>query len=108
MHRLAGGPVIAIRETLEQLNAMGLSVAIDDFGTGYSALGYLSRFPIGTLKNLLEDSRLHRKLGRVIEQAVHSDNLLHRGSAVRFVGGHFTRDEFLASPWTSRKNHLVF
>jgi diguanylate cyclase (GGDEF)-like protein len=41
---------IAVRETLEQLNAMGLSIAIDDFGTGYSALGYLSRFPIETLK----------------------------------------------------------
>ncbi|NWB31392.1 sensor domain-containing protein [Pseudomonas gingeri] len=41
---------IAVREVLEQLNAMGLSIAIDDFGTGYSALGYLSRLPIETLK----------------------------------------------------------
>ena len=41
---------IAVRETLEQLRAMGFSIAIDDFGTGYSALGYLKRFPVETLK----------------------------------------------------------
>ncbi|MBT0570532.1 EAL domain-containing protein [Curvibacter sp. CHRR-16] len=35
---------------LQSLRAMGISIAIDDFGTGYSALGYLSRFPIDTLK----------------------------------------------------------
>jgi diguanylate cyclase (GGDEF)-like protein/PAS domain S-box-containing protein len=40
----------SVRETLEQLCAMGLSIAIDDFGTGYSALGYLNRFPLRTLK----------------------------------------------------------
>ena len=27
-----------------------MTLAIDDFGTGYSALGYLTRFPICTLK----------------------------------------------------------
>ncbi len=37
-------------DTLHRLRAMGLTLAIDDFGTGYSALGYLTRFPIGTLK----------------------------------------------------------
>ncbi len=41
---------ITVRETLEQLCAMGLTIAIDDFGTGYSALGYLNRFPVRTLK----------------------------------------------------------
>ena len=41
---------IAVRETLEQLCAMGFTIAIDDFGTGYSALGYLNRFPVKTLK----------------------------------------------------------
>ncbi|WP_187806029.1 EAL domain-containing protein [Aquipseudomonas alcaligenes] len=41
---------ITVRESLEQLRAMGLSIAIDDFGTGYSALGYLKRFPVETLK----------------------------------------------------------
>jgi diguanylate cyclase (GGDEF)-like protein/PAS domain S-box-containing protein len=35
---------------LEALSAMGVGIAIDDFGSGYSSLGYLKRFPIGTLK----------------------------------------------------------
>ncbi|MFJ2363510.1 EAL domain-containing protein [Pseudomonas sp. NPDC087697] len=41
---------IAVREILERLFDMGLTIAIDDFGTGYSALGYLSRFPVEILK----------------------------------------------------------
>jgi len=28
----------------------GVRIAIDDFGTGYSSLGYLSHFPVDTLK----------------------------------------------------------
>lgn len=39
-----------ISATLSDFKAMGLSIAIDDFGTGYSGLGYLTRFPIDTLK----------------------------------------------------------
>ncbi len=39
-----------VRASLEALSAMGLRIAIDDFGTGYSALGYLTRFPVQTLK----------------------------------------------------------
>ncbi|WCN10241.1 bifunctional diguanylate cyclase/phosphodiesterase [Marinomonas mediterranea] len=30
--------------------ALGFSIALDDFGTGYSSLGYLSKYPIDTLK----------------------------------------------------------
>jgi EAL domain-containing protein (putative c-di-GMP-specific phosphodiesterase class I) len=40
----------AILHTLSTFKSMGVSIAIDDFGTGYSALGYLTRFPIDTLK----------------------------------------------------------
>ncbi|MBX3619578.1 MAG: EAL domain-containing protein [Rhizobacter sp.] len=39
-----------VRQTLEALSAMGITIAIDDFGTGYSALGYLTRLPVQTLK----------------------------------------------------------
>jgi diguanylate cyclase (GGDEF)-like protein len=39
-----------VRQTLEMLSAMGITIAIDDFGTGYSALGYLTRLPVQTLK----------------------------------------------------------
>ena len=35
---------------LQALRDLGATIAIDDFGTGYSALGYLTRFPIDTLK----------------------------------------------------------
>lgn len=36
--------------TLNELNAMNVTISIDDFGTGYSSLSYLKRFPIDTLK----------------------------------------------------------
>lgn len=37
-------------ETLSRLKGLGLSIAIDDFGSGYSSFGYLTRFPIDSLK----------------------------------------------------------
>jgi len=38
------------QEALLALKDLGVQLSIDDFGTGYSSLGYLSRFPIDTLK----------------------------------------------------------
>ncbi|MBF0583266.1 MAG: EAL domain-containing protein [Magnetococcales bacterium] len=35
---------------MKGLRNFGISLAMDDFGTGYSALGYLSKFPLNTLK----------------------------------------------------------
>ena len=40
----------ACLETLNVLNALGVSLALDDFGTGYSSLSYLRRFPLDVLK----------------------------------------------------------
>ncbi|MGE4528302.1 MAG: EAL domain-containing protein, partial [Rhodospirillaceae bacterium] len=37
-------------ETLSRLKRLGLTIAIDDFGSGYSSFGYLTRFPIDSLK----------------------------------------------------------
>ncbi|HNB45346.1 MAG TPA: EAL domain-containing protein [Burkholderiaceae bacterium] len=39
-----------VASILAELRQLGFTLAIDDFGTGYSALGYLTRFPITTLK----------------------------------------------------------
>ena len=39
-----------VRETLQKLKALGVSLVLDDFGTGYSGLRYLSNFPIDKIK----------------------------------------------------------
>jgi diguanylate cyclase (GGDEF)-like protein len=38
------------RRTIEALQARGIDLHLDDFGTGYSSLGYLTRFPLETIK----------------------------------------------------------
>ncbi|WP_260954598.1 bifunctional diguanylate cyclase/phosphodiesterase [Pseudomonas citri] len=69
---------ILVQDTLEQLDAMGISIAIDDFGTGYSALSYLSRLPIGTLKidrsfiHDIEHNRDSAELVKAIISMAHS------------------------------------
>jgi diguanylate cyclase (GGDEF)-like protein/PAS domain S-box-containing protein len=35
---------------LHQISNTGVKIAIDDFGRGYSALGYLTQFPVDTIK----------------------------------------------------------
>ncbi len=39
-----------VREAIDQLSDMGVSLAIDDFGTGYSSLQYLKRLQSNVLK----------------------------------------------------------
>jgi diguanylate cyclase (GGDEF)-like protein len=62
---------------LSAFRSMGVSIAIDDFGTGYSALGYLTRYPIDTLKidrsfiqNVTTDRR-HAELVKAILSIAH-------------------------------------
>lgn len=38
------------RDTLQQLQSLGIKIAMDDFGTGYSSLNYLQTFSIDHLK----------------------------------------------------------
>jgi diguanylate cyclase (GGDEF)-like protein/PAS domain S-box-containing protein len=38
------------RQTLTELNDLGIGLAIDDFGTGYSSLSYLKQLPLDYLK----------------------------------------------------------
>ncbi|WP_298441164.1 EAL domain-containing protein [uncultured Ferrimonas sp.] len=38
------------KETLLELQNLGVSLALDDFGTGYSSLAYLKQLPLNTLK----------------------------------------------------------
>ncbi|UVL86457.1 EAL domain-containing protein [Pseudomonas sp. B21-028] len=73
---------ISVRELLEQLDAMGISIAIDDFGTGYSALGYLNRLPVETLKidrsfiHDIQHNRDNAELVKAIISMAHSLQLM--------------------------------
>ncbi|MCS6898805.1 MAG: EAL domain-containing protein [Myxococcales bacterium] len=39
-----------VRELLNKLRSLGVSISIDDFGTGYASLSYIKRFPMDVIK----------------------------------------------------------
>lgn len=39
-----------VRESLDRLDKLGVTVVLDDFGSGYSSLSYLMRFSVSSLK----------------------------------------------------------
>lgn len=65
------GPV-PVNRCFEQLRRLGVKISIDDFGTGYSNLGYLSRFPLDTLKidRSFVTELQHKKDNQQIVQAI--------------------------------------
>lgn len=67
---------IRVADLLTRLVGQGLRFSLDDFGTGYSSLGYLSRFPVQTLKvdksfvdELGEDDRKSRITSAIVTLA---------------------------------------
>ncbi|ARN22382.1 putative bifunctional diguanylate cyclase/phosphodiesterase [Piscinibacter gummiphilus] len=62
-----------VREDLETLAALGVTIALDDFGTGYSALSYLTHFPVHTLKidrSFVKDLPGDRQSGELVKAIV--------------------------------------
>jgi diguanylate cyclase (GGDEF)-like protein len=60
-------------EILDGLRTMGIRVALDDFGTGYSSLGYLSRYPVDTLKidrSFVSGMLTHRSTRAVVDAII--------------------------------------
>ncbi|MGH8488019.1 MAG: putative bifunctional diguanylate cyclase/phosphodiesterase [Gammaproteobacteria bacterium] len=43
-------PTAGMRQMLNDIKGLGVSLAIDDFGTGYSSLSYLAYLPVNALK----------------------------------------------------------
>ncbi|MDR7238777.1 EAL domain-containing protein [Neobacillus drentensis] len=56
-----------VRDTINSLRDLGISIALDDFGVGYSSISYLNQFPFDVIKidksfirnMLLSDKNLH-------------------------------------------------
>jgi diguanylate cyclase (GGDEF)-like protein/PAS domain S-box-containing protein len=48
--QLAADDSPRVRETLDELRALGAHLAIDDFGTGYASLRYLTTLPVDLIK----------------------------------------------------------
>jgi diguanylate cyclase (GGDEF)-like protein/PAS domain S-box-containing protein len=102
-----------ILTALKELWAMGFTIAIDDFGTGYSALGYLTKFPIQTLKidkSFIRDLTNNRHTAELIKAIVSLGHALRmdlvaegvetwdQGSLLKSIGCHFAQGYLYGKP----------
>jgi len=62
-----------IKQRLQSLRDLGITLSIDDFGTGYFSLSYLHTFPLEILKidrefisTMIEDSKVERLVATII------------------------------------------
>lgn len=71
-----------IREPLEQLMRMGVSVSIDDFGTGYSSLAHISNLTASALKI---DRSFTSRLGQSRQVEHVTDMIIQLGQRLGFT-----------------------
>ncbi|MEB3174785.1 MAG: EAL domain-containing protein [Cyanobacteriota bacterium] len=83
------------KKNLGDLHNLGVNIALDDFGTGHTALGFISQFPLQTLKI---DQRLIRNLRGTPTQLALISSLLafSQGYQYRLVAEGVETEEQLA------------
>ncbi len=62
-----------VKDTLNALSELGISIAMDDFGTGYSSLSYLRDYPFNILKierNFIHDITVNRADQKLVYAAI--------------------------------------
>ncbi|NMC29491.1 MAG: bifunctional diguanylate cyclase/phosphodiesterase [Pelolinea sp.] len=64
-------------EIFDELQKMDIELQIDDFGTGYSSIGYLQRFPVGTIKidqSFIRDIEENHKDSQIVQTMIRMAN----------------------------------
>ena len=73
--------LVQVKQNLQALTEMGVSVALDDFGVGFSSFSYLSELPLSYVKldgsyiRDLNDNPVHRAVVQGLSQIVHAFNM---------------------------------
>ncbi|NMC13498.1 MAG: EAL domain-containing protein [Chloroflexi bacterium] len=65
---------------LRQVSDTGVKIAIDDFGRGYSALGYLTQFPVDTIKidrSFIQDIGINERISTITTAMIMMAHVMH-------------------------------